>query len=108
MSEATSGNAYRTASDLDAALVGAYQTFYTEYFIWEYFVVSDVRSDNAYAGEMRMKYTSMTTSISLRSIHVYSAPGSSFTMVYPVPIWSLVKLLRYRIRLWMSTTAERI
>ncbi|MGJ1430751.1 RagB/SusD family nutrient uptake outer membrane protein [Sphingobacterium spiritivorum] len=50
MSEATSGNAYRTASDLDAALVGAYQTFYTEYFIWEYFVVSDVRSDNAYAG----------------------------------------------------------
>lgn len=50
MSEATSGNAYRTASDLDAALVGAYQTFYTEYYIWEYFVVSDVRSDNAYAG----------------------------------------------------------
>lgn len=49
-SDLTTGNAYLTASDADAALTGAYQTLYTDYFIWENFVMYDVRSDNAYAG----------------------------------------------------------
>lgn len=49
-SSATTGNAYNTAADLEAALIGVYQTLYTDYFIWENFVMSDVRSDNAYAG----------------------------------------------------------
>lgn len=49
-SDLTTANAYLTASDADAALTGAYQTLYTDYFIWENFVMYDVRSDNAYAG----------------------------------------------------------
>ena len=49
-SDATTGNAYRTAADADAALIGTYQTLYSDYFIWENFVMYDVRSDNAYAG----------------------------------------------------------
>lgn len=49
-SDATTGNAYHTAADADAALIGAYQTLYTDYFIWENFVMYDVRADNAYAG----------------------------------------------------------
>ncbi len=49
-SSATTGNAYNTVADMDAALIGVYQTLYTDYFIWENYVMSDVRSDNAYAG----------------------------------------------------------
>ncbi len=49
-SDLTTGNAYNSAADLDAALIGAYRTLYTDYFIWENYVMSDVRSDNAYAG----------------------------------------------------------
>ncbi|RZK56170.1 MAG: RagB/SusD family nutrient uptake outer membrane protein, partial [Pedobacter sp.] len=49
-SDLTTGNAYNTAADLDAALIGTYRTLYTDYYIWENYVMSDVRSDNAYAG----------------------------------------------------------
>ncbi|ATP56956.1 RagB/SusD family nutrient uptake outer membrane protein [Pedobacter ginsengisoli] len=49
-SSATTGNAYKTASDIEAALTGVYNSLYTEYFVWEFFLLSDVRSDNAYAG----------------------------------------------------------
>jgi hypothetical protein len=49
-SSATTGNAYKTASDIEAALTGVYNSLYTEYFVWDFFLLSDVRSDNAYAG----------------------------------------------------------
>lgn len=47
----STGNAYNTASDIENALAGCYNTFYgTDYYQWEYVMVSDVRSDNAYPG----------------------------------------------------------
>lgn len=47
----TTGNAYNTASDMENALAGCYNTFYaTDYYQWEYVMLSDVRSDNAYPG----------------------------------------------------------
>lgn len=47
----TTGNAYNTASDIENAIAGCYSTFYyTDYYQWEYVMVSDVRSDNAYPG----------------------------------------------------------
>ncbi len=47
----TTGNAYQTASDIEAALVGCYNIFYgSDYYQWEYVMLSDVRSDNAYPG----------------------------------------------------------
>lgn len=47
----TTGNAYNTASDIENALAGCYNTFYgTDYYQWEYVMLSDVRSDNAYPG----------------------------------------------------------
>jgi hypothetical protein len=47
----TTGNAYNTASDMENVLAGCYNTFYgTDYYQWEYVMVSDVRSDNAYPG----------------------------------------------------------
>jgi len=47
----TTGNAYNTASDMENALLGCYNSFYsTDYYQWEYVMVSDVRSDNAYPG----------------------------------------------------------
>jgi len=49
-SDLTSGNAYNSAQDLENALVGAYNAFRFEYYIWDIVLLSDVRSDNAYAG----------------------------------------------------------
>lgn len=47
----TTGNAYSTASDMENVLAGCYNTFYgTDYYQWEYVMLSDVRSDNAYPG----------------------------------------------------------
>jgi starch-binding outer membrane protein, SusD/RagB family len=51
ISEETSGNGYNTAGQIEAALVGAYESFQsTEYYIWDNIIYSDVRADNAYAG----------------------------------------------------------
>ncbi|NME70052.1 RagB/SusD family nutrient uptake outer membrane protein [Flammeovirga aprica] len=51
ISEETSDNAYNKASQMESALVGAYETFQSaEYYVWDHVVFSDVRSDNAYAG----------------------------------------------------------
>ncbi|WP_124979261.1 RagB/SusD family nutrient uptake outer membrane protein [Nonlabens xiamenensis] len=51
ISEETSGNAYDTASQLEAALVGAYESFQSsEYYVWDNILFQDVRSDNCYAG----------------------------------------------------------
>lgn len=51
ISEETSGNAYETASQIEAALVGAYESFQSsEYYVWDNILFQDVRSDNAYAG----------------------------------------------------------
>src|SRR5690606_3232951 len=43
-------NAYNTANDAEAALIGAYDSFAQEYYIWDNVLFSDVRSDNHYAG----------------------------------------------------------
>lgn len=51
ISEETSGNAYNTASQIEAALVGAYESFQSsEYYVWDNILFQDVRSDNCYAG----------------------------------------------------------
>jgi len=51
ISEETSGNAYETASQIESALVGAYESFQSsEYYVWDNVLFQDVRSDNAYAG----------------------------------------------------------
>ncbi|NBW35249.1 MAG: RagB/SusD family nutrient uptake outer membrane protein, partial [Cytophagia bacterium] len=50
ISQSTVGNAYKTASDAEAALIGAYDTFQQEYYIWDNIIFSDVISDNHYAG----------------------------------------------------------
>ncbi len=50
ISEATTGNAYSSASDAEAALIGAYDSFQQEYYIWDNIVFNDVISDNYYAG----------------------------------------------------------
>jgi hypothetical protein len=47
----TTGTAYNTASDMENVLAGCYNTFYgTDYYQWEYVMLGDVRSDNAYPG----------------------------------------------------------
>ena len=49
-SSLTSGNAYKSASDIENALAGCYNIFYTDYYQWENVMISDNRSDNAYPG----------------------------------------------------------
>jgi len=44
------GNAYNSAKDLNNAITGAYNAFYQEYYEWDYILLGDMRSDNAYAG----------------------------------------------------------
>ncbi|MEO7977362.1 RagB/SusD family nutrient uptake outer membrane protein [Flavobacterium sp.] len=51
ISEETSGNGYNTASQIEAALVGSYESLQSaEYYVWDNINYSDVRADNAYAG----------------------------------------------------------
>lgn len=50
ISSATTANAYNTASDAEAALIGSYDSFSQEYYIWDNIIFSDVISDNYYAG----------------------------------------------------------
>jgi len=50
-SSLTTGNAYKSAQDIENALAGCYQIFHgTDYYQWEYVMLSDNRSDNAYPG----------------------------------------------------------
>jgi len=51
VTELTTGNSYNTASDMENVLAGCYNIFYgSDYYQWEYVMLSDVRSDNAYPG----------------------------------------------------------
>jgi len=52
ISQGTVGNYYKTASDAEGGLVGAYQqAFLTDqYWVWDYTTNGDVRADNCYAG----------------------------------------------------------
>jgi tetratricopeptide (TPR) repeat protein len=50
LSVTTLDNAYNTASDAEAALVGAYDSFAQEFYIWDNVLFNDVISDNYYAG----------------------------------------------------------
>lgn len=50
LSVTTLDNAYNTANDAEAALVGVYDSFAQEYYIWDNILFSDVISDNHYAG----------------------------------------------------------
>ncbi|WP_396178928.1 hypothetical protein [Flavobacterium sp.] len=51
ISDETSANGYDTASQIEAALVGSYESFQSaEYYVWDNVLLSDVRADNAYAG----------------------------------------------------------
>ena len=45
-----SGNAFNTFKDLNNAITGAYNVFYQEYYQWDFILLGDMRSDNAYAG----------------------------------------------------------
>jgi len=51
------GNAFNTAQDVNNAVSGAYNAFYQEYYVWDYILLSDERSDNAYAGGSGDIYT---------------------------------------------------
>jgi starch-binding outer membrane protein, SusD/RagB family len=50
ISDNTTANAYKTASDAEAALIGVYDSFQQEYYVWDNIIFNDVISDNYYAG----------------------------------------------------------
>ena len=51
ISEETSADAYTTASQIEAALTGSYESFQSsEYYVWDYLLFQDMRADNNYAG----------------------------------------------------------
>ncbi|HMI62117.1 MAG TPA: RagB/SusD family nutrient uptake outer membrane protein, partial [Puia sp.] len=50
ISTITASNFYKTASDAEAGLTGAYNALYQQYYIWDYMTNGDAQSDNCYAG----------------------------------------------------------
>jgi hypothetical protein len=50
ISNLTSANYWKTADDAEAGLVGAYNSLYQQYYIWDYQINMDARADNCYAG----------------------------------------------------------
>ena len=51
ISEETSDIGYQNASQIEAALVGVYESYQSsEYYVWDKILFQDVRSDNHYAG----------------------------------------------------------
>ncbi len=50
ISTITAANFYKTASDAEAGLAGAYNSLYQQYYIWDYMTNGDAQSDNCYAG----------------------------------------------------------
>jgi starch-binding outer membrane protein, SusD/RagB family len=51
ISKETTADAYKKASQVEAALVGVYESFQSsEYYVWDNVLLEDVRSDNYYAG----------------------------------------------------------
>ncbi len=50
ISEGTIENSYLTASDAETALIGVYDSFQQEFYIWDNVIFSDIISDNHYAG----------------------------------------------------------
>jgi hypothetical protein len=50
ISSLTTTNFYKTASDAESGLAGAYSFGMSEYYIWDFEINGDVQSDNCYAG----------------------------------------------------------
>ncbi|MDW7693058.1 RagB/SusD family nutrient uptake outer membrane protein [Flammeovirgaceae bacterium SG7u.111] len=50
ISEETTESAYNKASQIESALTGTYESFQSEYYVWDHVTFSDVRADNYYAG----------------------------------------------------------
>lgn len=50
ISEETTAVAYTKATQIEAALTGAYETFQSDAYVWNNILFTDVRSDNYYAG----------------------------------------------------------
>jgi starch-binding outer membrane protein, SusD/RagB family len=50
ISSLTTGNFWKTATDAEAGLTGAYNALYQQFYIWDYMTNGDVWADNCYAG----------------------------------------------------------
>jgi starch-binding outer membrane protein, SusD/RagB family len=50
ISTLTTANFYKTATDAEAGLVGAYNGLYQQFYIWDYQTNGDAQADNCYAG----------------------------------------------------------
>jgi tetratricopeptide (TPR) repeat protein len=50
ISSLTTGNFWKTATDAEAGLTGAYNSLYQQFYIWDYMTNGDTWADNCYAG----------------------------------------------------------
>jgi hypothetical protein len=50
ISSLTTANFYKTATDAESGLTGAYNGLYQQYYIWDYQTNGDAQADNCYAG----------------------------------------------------------
>lgn len=50
ISNLTGGNFWKTATDAEAGLTGAYNSLYQQFYIWDYMTNGDAQADNCYAG----------------------------------------------------------
>ncbi|GGB12170.1 RagB/SusD family nutrient uptake outer membrane protein [Puia dinghuensis] len=50
ISSLTTSNYWKTATDAESGLTGAYNSLYQQFYIWDYMTNGDVQADNCYAG----------------------------------------------------------
>ena len=50
ISDLTEGNFFKTGADAEAAIIAAYDVLQAEIYVFDYYINSDVISDNCYSG----------------------------------------------------------
>jgi len=83
ISQETSDTAYQTASQIEGALTGTYESFQSsQYYAWDFVVYQDIRSDNAYAGGDNAEiFTADKLTVTTTDTRVYSAWSSIYNAI---------------------------
>lgn len=83
ISEGVSQNSYETGDQLEAALVGVYESFQgNDYYVWDHVLFSDVRSDNHYAGgDNPMIFQMDAINVDVNNDRVYNAWSAIYNAI---------------------------
>lgn len=82
ISSTTSENAYKTASDAEAALIGTYDSFSQTYYVWDFLCASDIMSDNFYSGGDNLEINAFEDlTVGINNSRIYGWWGSLYNAI---------------------------